>query len=401
MKKVTLLLIYLLLTSLSYGNSRPHPNKMYVKRLGDTIYIGTKFDEKSDLLICFRKCLNNNLMGFYQVGIAANTTDSPLTDVSRNPDKVINLAYSDNIGPISIEGNFCGANHCYKEDYTKKIKTATCDWFTFTADGKPLDNNRLIACNEVQINVVNTIYNPLLPTYGADGTTVISLDSVLCLEKVEYRVAGGSISVNTEHTYVQRDPVKVTTYYGMQSMAKGDEIYFPGGSTADFVKKQAGINNPKSAYPELSSWIQRDSAGSWYEACWMNPSYELGKRALITEDNNMAFTSGTKVYHRLINGQVAKKGTINKWSGCYTWFTPLIDNDRLLCYEMTYNGGNYLFIQTKKAVSTVVDLPAGYTNHVYSVWHTDKTQSATTHSGKAPIKLVSKGPGTTILKIEN
>ena len=72
----------------------------------------------------------------------------------------------------------------------------------------------------------------------------------------------------------------------------------------------------------------------------------------------MAFTSGTKVYHRLINGQVAKKGTINKWSGCYTWFTPLIDNDRLLCYEMTYNGGNYLFIQTKKAVSTVVDLPA-------------------------------------------
>jgi hypothetical protein len=59
---------------------------------------------------------------------------------------------------------------------------------------------------------------------------------------------------------------------------------------------------------------------------------------------------------------------------------------------MTYNGGNYLFIQTKKAVSTVVDLPAGYTNHVYSVWHTDKTQSATTHSGKAPIKLVSKAP---------
>ena len=80
---------------------------------------------------------------------------------------------------------------------------------------------------------------------------------------------------------------------------------------------------------------------------------------------------------------------------------PYTLNDRLLCYEMTYNGGNYLFIQTKKAVSTVVDLPAGYTNHVYSVWHTDKTQSATTHSGKAPIKLVSKGPGTTILKIEN
>jgi len=133
----------------------------------------------------------------------------------------------------------------------------------------------------------------------------------------------------------------------------------------------------------------------------MNPSYELGKRALITEDDNMAFTSGTKVYHRLINGQVAKEGTINKWSGCYTWFTPLIDNDRLLCYEMTYNGGNYLFIQTKKAVSSVVDLPAGYTNHVYSVWHTDKTQSVTTHSGKNPIKLVSKGPGTTILKIEN
>ena len=129
MKKVTLLLIYLLLTSLSYGNSRPHPDKMYVKRLGDTIYIGTKFDEKSDLLICFRKCLNNNLMGFYQVGIAANTTDSPLPDVSRNPDKVINLAYSDNIGPISIEGNFCGANHCYKEDYTKKIKTMGSRFF--------------------------------------------------------------------------------------------------------------------------------------------------------------------------------------------------------------------------------------------------------------------------------
>lgn len=397
MNKICFILISTLFVNFVFGKPKTYSDRMYVKWVDEVLYIGAKYDDHNDILIHFNKCLNNNLIEFSKVGIAANENDQPSGNITRVADKYINVAYSDNIGPLNVGGYFCGANHCYNEDYTAKVKTAKSERFACYADGHLIDTDQMTECTEVNVKVTNIIYNPMVPTYNSEKTKVLSLDSILCYEDVDYKITRGNISVTLEHRFVNTKEVVIKTYYGMQSMAEANEVYFPDGSTTDFVKKAPGINNIKSLYPNLSTWVQRDSARSWYEACWMNNKYELGKREHISESDNMAFTSGNKVYQRIINSQVVKNGDRNKWSGCYTWFLPYVDNKEILCYEAKYNGKNYIIIDIKKAVNAMVELPKNYLNRAYSIWQLDGSISINKHISNKGIHVKSTGAGVAVI----
>ena len=95
---------------------RPYSEMMYVKRQGDNLYISAKMDASTDILYWFKRCLFNEVYTFYRVGTLPNTDRTPTTRPESEPAEVLNLAYSDNIGPFNIQGGgWCGANHKYME----------------------------------------------------------------------------------------------------------------------------------------------------------------------------------------------------------------------------------------------------------------------------------------------
>ena len=89
---------------------------MRVRLAGENLYITAKLDAGHDIVYWFKRCLFNELYTFYRVGLIDNEEETA-SDPLKEPTTVLNLAYSDNIGPFAISGNgWCGANHSYHEE---------------------------------------------------------------------------------------------------------------------------------------------------------------------------------------------------------------------------------------------------------------------------------------------
>ena len=73
---------------------------MRVKITGEDLYISAKLDAKTDILYWFKKCMFNELFTFYRVGTIDNNMPAPVTLPDASPTSLLNLAYSDNIGPL-------------------------------------------------------------------------------------------------------------------------------------------------------------------------------------------------------------------------------------------------------------------------------------------------------------
>ena len=124
---------------------RPYSEMMYVKRQG---------------------CLFNEVYTFYRVGTLPNTDRTPTTRPESEPAEVLNLAYSDNIGPFNIQGGgWCGANHKYME---RTARTAYNKSFSVTVDGQPLEGDKAVWSRQgITIEAENVILDPTHPYKNA------------------------------------------------------------------------------------------------------------------------------------------------------------------------------------------------------------------------------------------
>lgn len=370
--------------------------EMRVKMTGEDLYISAKLDAGTDILYWFKKCMFNKLFTFYRVGTIANSLPAPITLPDSSPTSVLNLAYSDNIGPFNITGyGWCGGNHPYLDEVTP---TARNIGYHIYVDGKEITTDLSTLTKEIKIEVTNEIMNPAKADTSS-GKTV--LNEVLCTETVNYWVYRNNIQVSVTHEFQNESPVTVQMYYGMQSMfEKETHTLTANGKYADWTEQNNVSTFTKKEYPSFRRFIEKSASA--YQSSYLLAD-GLGNHEEISDDDIIFIgNSSNKTYHKIIADRKHQKGDVIHWSGVYTWFkSPIFDNDDLLCYEGVIDHKKVLFIDCKKRVDKTIQLPANYVKKSFTV--VEKSKSMTITGDKVAtkgLKIVSDGSGSCVLKFD-
>lgn len=370
----------------------PCSQKMFVKREGGNLYISAKMDAGTDIVYWFKRCMFNELYTFYRVGMTANSDELPTTTPEAEPETVLNLAYSDNIGPFAVAGHgWCGGNHKYME---RTARTAFNSGFTIKADGRCLDGDGEMWADRVDVEVENIILDPSRPYRAAGGAE--ELRDTLCRESVAYTINRNSIEVSAHHRFVNREPLVIAIYYGMQSMFEGETHTFtPAGAYADWTEQSGVSSFTKGDYPRFRRFLEKNPA-----ACQSTFLLEEGlgcHDSLGADDVVFIGNSHGKSYHKLIADKRVENGGETFWRGVYTWFSsPIADDAELLCYEGSIEGSSALFIDCKTACERVLALPARldarHCEIIYPYGDADIRAAA-----NSALKISADGPGGCIL----
>ena len=319
-----------------------------VKMKGQQLYIGYRFSEKEDLLIVFGKCMYNKLMSFSQVGFAGN--DGHLhPDPARTIQELVNLASSDNIGPVLIGKKWVGGNHSISNSDGTETYTAESESFSFYADGVPLNDGDCVKAKRVEVKTTNHLFDPDVE----DETGGYS--EILCVEDVEYSIERGSIAVSVQHTYPSSSST-ITTYYGMQSSFRSEtSIMTPNGPYSSFTKESEVRPFIKNSYPDFRCYIEQNDANR-FQSSFLFPE-GCGDHSFLSSDNRVFTRATGKCYHWLIQNKSIGDGLQYYWKGLYNWFTPFHEDENLFVYEAWAEGYPLLFINTKAAFQGYVPVP--------------------------------------------
>ena len=368
-------------------------SKMRVKITGEDLYISAKLDAETDILYWFKKCMFNELFTFYRVGTIANSMPAPTTLPDTSPASVLNLAYSDNIGPFNITGyGWCGGNHPYLDEVTR---TARNVGYHIYVDGKEIKEDMSALTKEIKITVTNEIMNPSKADTSSGKTL---LNDVLCIETVSYSVYRNNIQVSVSHEFQNESPVTVQMYYGMQSMfEKETHTLTAGGKYTDWTVQKEVSTFTKKEYPSFRRFIEKSVHA--YQSSYLFAD-GLGNHEEIADDDIIFIgNSSNKTYHKIIANKEHKTGHAIHWSGVYTWFkSPVSDDDGLLCYEGIIDNQKVLFIDCKKSVNKMIQLPDGYIKKTFTI--REKSESITIAGNKVTtqgLKIVSDGPGSCVI----
>lgn len=324
-------------------------NVQSVKVIGGNLYIGAKYNEGNDILIWFKKCMFNELMTFYRVGLAPNENNEPSLNPDREPVVNLNVATSDNIGPVLVQGGgWIGANHSYQEQ--GKIKTAVNLSYEVYADGKRLKDGDNLKASTVEVRVKNILFDPLKPDKNNRGE-VISLSKELIEENVTYRIEGGNIQVKTGHTYKNEEERMIERYYGMQSMfVDENHIMTPSGKYNDFAPVPESDFFNRMDAPFFSQIIEKNGQNNTFQSTYLFPNLGLGNHEKLRGEDRIFIRSHGKSYHSLVAMRGIKGETLF-WSGLYSWFVPIRNDDEVLIFTSRMEGKTILFVNCKKALS--------------------------------------------------
>lgn len=313
--------------------------EMIVKKSGKEFFIASRIDEEHVIVYNFRNCMFNDLFTFYKVSLLKDSGGIIPSNFEKLPAIILNESTSDNIGPFAVKlGGWCGGNHAYKDE---KTRTARTIWTRVLVDGKVVLKDTTFVAHDINIEVKNDIYSPI-STRKVNQT--IEFIDTLCLERVRYRVNGGSIEVMVEHYYKNKLPVIIERYYGMQSMFREEKwMLTPNGQYDDWTPIEKVDRFIKKDYPYFNRFVEKN--GNSYQATYISLK-GLGERKEVKPDDVVFIgNSWTKSYHKTIGGASRERGDKDSWIGTYTWFAePIIDANGVFAYEGVINGKQALFV---------------------------------------------------------
>lgn len=376
------------------GNGRPYSERMYVKRQGDDLYISAKMDRRTDIVYWFKRCMFNELYTFYRVGITPNNDAVPTMRPEADPRVVLNLAYSDNIGPFGVAGRgWCGANHKFME---RTARTAYNESYAIYVDGKRTDGDIAAWADDVMVEAVNVLLDPRRPYKDAAGAE--ELRDALCRETVTYRIRRNNIEVAASHRFCNRTPVDIAIYYGMQSMFEGEtHMLTSGGAYTDWTAV-ADATFAKKDYPLFRRYVEKNAKA--YQSTFLLPEGLGDHSRLGDNDAVFIYASYGKSYHKLIADKRMADGERIAWRGVYTWFqSPLADDAQLLCYEGIVDGRTALFIDCKRACEKELKLPAYLDARDFETFDSNGGIRISADGAHA-LKVTADAPGGCVLKFK-
>ncbi len=333
---------------------------------GQDLLIASNNGQGTEMCYKFRKCMNNQLFTFANVGFrpAARNTSSTSGIASGSNITWLNSTSSDNIGPFCVNGyaDFVGGNHLWRTTdslgnigpYTQ-ILTATCDSIAIHLDGEEVSAGTSGFGSCVTVDVWNTLMDPrVAPDSGATA-----LSSPLIAEHALYTIQKNSITVEMEHRYYK--DVTIDRYYGMQSMFRNEDyILTPNGAHLTWTPAENASSFKKLQYPGFDRFLEYNSANGWIQSTHLLPD-GLGNHESIGDYSFIFVRGGTKDYHVLMDKHSVHSGDTTAWKGIYSWAPLLVDGDILLAYESVMDGHDVIYIDAKSTGRDTLSLPAGWT----------------------------------------
>lgn len=375
-----LILIFFLLSPLSMQS---HNRLCTIRKAGENVYVSSQIDDHHEINYWFKKCMANDLFTFYRVSVTSGTTGTT----------VVNEAYSDNIGPFEIRGGgWCGGNHLFTDEKTQTAETFSIKLY---ADGQSISSDTLLKAQIIKLEVKNRIFNPLSAEQTGDKTY---FTDTLCIENVNYTIRGNSIQVDLSHDYINRTPVIITKYYGMQSMFKDEnQLLTPLGKYPFWTNIHQTNRFKKQDFPRFNRFIEKGD--SYFQSSFLLHR-GLGTHDELPDDDVIFIgNSWTKCYHKLIGNTLRTIGHHDSWSGVYTWIaTPLLDTGSAFAYDGFINGKRVIFFSNPVKGSFRLSLPPNSTYGKVSI--IENTSHAKIKKKKDSLRLSCHSPGSVIISLE-
>lgn len=244
-----------------------------------------------EMTAVFTYCLANKLFTFSSVSLDGEMVNSG--------------SWSDNIGPFHADGYWVGANHLDSDGEV----TAVAVSLELELDGTSLD-----------IDEDHSLTGRIL-TIRVKNLIGLVKPEPFAWEYVTYTVAGNSIEVEVEHEYISYNPVRVYTYYGMQSMFVDErELLLPGTGLGSWIpaSDRGELYFKKKEAPEMNLFIE--SNGSAMQATYLMKE-DAGTHEYINDNDNIFVHSSIgKSYHSLMRIHTVSPGSSSRWHGVYSWF---------------------------------------------------------------------------------
>ena len=307
---------------------------LLVKKVGDTLFILTDYNATNNLAIRFKHCLKNNIYTFSQIGLLSKST--PFENVEISLDLVIleqsNLR-SDCIGPISMNGGWCGGNHIYSDELTKTIESSS---YKVTINNKEILENIVYKTDDILIEVTNNVYDySLLP----------NVFDVCMIETVFYRIKKTNIEVFVKHDFLKASTINL--YYGMQATEftnSWEKRIYAAHSNNNILQditanmNFGNITNFSNIEKLVSCNLDKSVCMSMYIN---NIGLYTTRNINVSDSIPIAFVSDLKKqYFALINKPTIRNiGDSHYWSGCYSFFdNKNNENGILFNYDICVGG---------------------------------------------------------------
>ena len=370
---------------------------------GESLYIAYLENSSTEITYWFKKCMSNKLYTFYTVGYRTVDRDyADTVNISSDTNIVVfNQTSSDNIGPMYVRTSggdtyTVGGNHHYPNETAETLYlTAQNVSYQISVEGKVLNAGDKVYSNQVEINVVNHIFDPAFPP--AEGAT--SLSTVFSTESVFYKVKKNSIEVSVRQKYSDTTTSKVTWYLGMQSMfASENYVMTPNAEWTNWTAP-SNKDMSKENYPNFNRFVERNTNLNTFQSTYLITN-KLGNHTYAT---NVFHRSGGKDYHSLIQGQVlevASKSLV--WSGVYTFFhTPILNDSNAFVYRGIINGKDAVFVNTIQSCDIEIELPNDLLLRKMNVVEQSNTiTTENTFTDVVGVQLTATGTGSFIFTLE-
>ena len=373
-------MLFIFLPLLAYSQE----NSSTVRKIGENIHISSRIDQHHEINYWFKKCMANDLFTFYRVSILSDSVNIIIANEAH---------YSDNIGPFYIkDGGWCGGNHLFTDEQTKTAETFSVKLY---ADDHRITSDTTLVAQKIEFEVKNHIFNPVS---AKTQKGIVSFTDTLCIENVIYTIIGNSIQVDLSHDYINKMPVRILRYYGMQSMFN-DERYLltPSGKYLHWTE----INNvdrfKKKDFPRFNRYIEKSD--SCFQASFLLNRGLGAHNELSGDDIIFIGNSWTKCYHKLIGNTYRFMGNHDSWSGVYTWFTKArLDTRHAFAYDGFIDGKKVIFFSNNANGNFSISIPENSKNKKMNI--IDNTSGTKFRIMNDSIYFHCRFPGSTIITFD-
>ncbi|RHW37327.1 hypothetical protein D1B31_16315 [Neobacillus notoginsengisoli] len=200
-------------------------------------------------------------------------------------------------------------------------------------------------------------------------------------ETIKYTITPGNIAVS--HNQEALEDLMNKDYGGLQSTkgAWGDKIYFMDDPAAPIVYDISGTNTAQSSLkanglPER--WVTKK--GGNVLVAYFDKEIGLGNRQYVNDTESPLYTTGTKIYGRLIwngNGVMMRAGESFYWVGGYTFTKGLNCPGAETAYKIRNHGGKKVYVVDFNNAATSTYLQVDPTDFNKKITVIEKSSSIT------------------------
>ena len=298
-----------------------YPVRYYVN--GDSIRVGSRYNDTHDMMVTLKKKGGNNIFDFYQFSLVP--IGESLEGIYENNSITLQTTPTDWHAPYQMSAvnnadgdavdshHWTGGNHEYTNTGTGGTPTARTASVTFVADGKEVTEGSGY-CNRLEI--LWTDFTQAYNTKKEDGTGREVLES-------RHVMTFDGVTWETKTELEPLEDIVMDVSYGLQLVCGGlyDKVrYYGAVNRAEYdtigVKTTSGNKDATAMY-----W-HGDEHAVMLE---IDPTFDIGDRQFYSGTDGIFTTNYGKGYFNFFSNTPLTAGNIYSFRGSYQ-FTPYRGN---------------------------------------------------------------------------